>query len=218
MFSALSHHLECGWVKTSFRWKKSGNWSGNYSRKRKINDGIQYPMNLWGSFYINNLSLFLLPAHMAWEWSYEQSILWCLCTFFHSAFHCTFHVFFSAESPKITCQPVSQNDVVPGNTVVFTIQATGSQPLNYHWEWKPAVEGGRGEEWQPCPAGWCDGGTLTIPRAHKSIEGSYRCSVSNNNGSHTSEPAELSVGKNDSCISQLLCNEKRKSWQCKYVV
>jgi len=28
-------------------------------------------MNLWGSFYINNLSLFLLPAHMAWEWSYD---------------------------------------------------------------------------------------------------------------------------------------------------
>lgn len=120
-------------------------------------------------------------------------------------------ILFLAEPPKIKCQPVSQNDVVPGNTVAFTIQATGTQPLNYQWEWKPAVEVGGGEEWQPCPAGWCDGATLTIPRAHKSIEGSYRCSVSNNNGSHTSEPAELSVGKNHSCISQLLCNEKRKS-------
>ena len=72
------------------------------------------------------------------------------------------------------------------------------------------MEGGGGEEWQLCPTGWCDGATLTISRAHKSNEGSYRCSVSNNNGSHTSEPAELSVGKNHSCISQLLCNEKRK--------
>ena len=118
--------------------------------------------------------------------------------------------FFLAEFPKIICQPVSQNDVVPGNTVAFTIQATGSQPLNYQWEWKPAAEGGGSEEWQPCPAGWCDGATLTIPRAHKSNEGSYRCVVSNNNGSHTSEPAELSVGKNHNCINQLLCNEEKE--------
>ena len=93
MFSTLSHHCSqrVWWVKTSFRWKKSGNWSGNYSRK---NDGIQYSMNLWGSFYIHNWSLSLLPAHMVWEWSYNQSILWCLCTFFHSTFHCTFHFVF----------------------------------------------------------------------------------------------------------------------------
>ena len=102
----------------------------------------------------------------------------------------------AAEPPKIVSQASSQNNVLPGNTVAFTIQAIGTQPLSYQWEWKPAVEGGESEEWQPCPAQWCSGATLTIPSAHKSNEGSYHCVVSNSAGSHTSEPAELSVGKN----------------------
>ena len=80
---------------------------------------------------------------------------------------------------------------------MFTVEATGTEPLNYQWlHWKSAEEEGESEEWQPCPAKWADGITLTIPSVQKSNEGSYCCVVSNCAGSEASNPAELSVGKN----------------------
>ena len=80
---------------------------------------------------------------------------------------------------------------------MFTTEATGTEPLRYQWlHWKPARKGGGSEEWQPCPAEWCDGATLTIPSVQKSNEGSYHCVISNCAGSQASEPAYLSVGKN----------------------
>ena len=80
---------------------------------------------------------------------------------------------------------------------MFTAEATGTEPLSYQWlHWKLAeVEGGSGE-WQPCPAEWCDGATLTIPSVQKSNEGHYCCVISNCAGDQASEPAYLSVGKN----------------------
>ena len=78
----------------------------------------------------------------------------------------------------------------------LTVQATGTEPLSYHWQWKPAKEEeGRSKEWQPCDTKWSDGATLTIPIVQKSNEGSYCCVISNYAGSQTSNPAELSVGK-----------------------
>ena len=76
---------------------------------------------------------------------------------------------------------------------MFTVEATGTDILSYHWQWKPA---GRKGEWQPCDADWCDGATLTIPTVQKSNEGRYRCIISNCDGTLTSNLAQLSVGKN----------------------
>ena len=76
---------------------------------------------------------------------------------------------------------------------MFTIQATGTKPLSYLWQWKPVEE--ESEEWQPCPAEWCHDGTLTIPSVQKFSEGNYRCIVSNCAGSETSNPAFICVGK-----------------------
>ena len=76
--------------------------------------------------------------------------------------------------------------------MVFTVQATGTDPLNYHWQWKPPEEKG---EWQPCDTDLSDGATMTILSVQKSNEGSYRCVISNYAGTQTSNPAELSVGK-----------------------
>ena len=87
-------------------------------------------------------------------------------------------------------------DVVPGKYVMFSVEATGTEPLGYHWEWMPAEEEARSEEWQPCDAEWSDGSTLTIPNVQKFNEGSYRCAVSNYAGTQTSNLAKLSVGKN----------------------
>ena len=105
-----------------------------------------------------------------------------MCLFLHAA-----------DPPRITTHPQDLKDAIQGKPTKFTIQATGTEPVNYHWKWKPATEEG---EWQPCRAEWCNGATLTIPSVQKSNEGSYCCVVSNYAGNQTSNPAKLSVGKN----------------------
>ena len=88
---------------------------------------------------------------------------------------------------------MSLNEIWPGKPVVFAVQAIGTDPMNYHWQWKPAEEEG---EWQPCDTDWSDGATLIIPTVQKSNEGSYRCVIINYAGTQISNPAELSIGKN----------------------
>ena len=102
-----------------------------------------------------------------------------------------------ADPPRITTHPQDLKDAIQGKPAKFTIQATGTEPMNYHWNWKPATEEW---EWQPCHAEWSDGATLTIPSVQKSNEGSYCCIVNNYAGNQTSNPAQLSVGKNPAYI------------------
>ena len=99
-----------------------------------------------------------------------------------------------AEPPRITTHPQELKDAVQGKSVTFTVQAIGTEPLNYHWQWNPAAED-RSEEWQPCRAEWCDGATLTIPSVQQFNEGSYRCVISNCAGTLISKAAQLKVGK-----------------------
>ena len=98
--------------------------------------------------------------------------------------------------PRIVTQPQELKDVVEGKSARFSIHATGTEPLNYKWQWKPIGKGGANEEWEPCRAKWCSGATLTIPKVEKSNEGNYRCVVSNIAGDQTSNPAELTISKN----------------------
>ena len=95
-----------------------------------------------------------------------------------------------AEPPRITAHPHDLTDVVRGKPAKFTIQATGTEPLMYQWEWKPAEEEGGSEEWQPCDAEWSDGVTTLIPM-QKFNEGWYRCIVSNCAGNQTSKAVQL---------------------------
>ena len=75
--------------------------------------------------------------------------------------------------------------------MTFTAEATGTGPLNYHWEWKPAEEEGESKTWQQCCAEWSDSVTLTIPSVQKCNEGSYHCVISNYAGSQISNTAKL---------------------------
>ena len=98
---------------------------------------------------------------------------------------------FYAGDPQVISHP---HDVVPGNPAMFTVEATGTEPLNYQWEWKPAIDYG----WRLCDVErfpGADSSTLAIPCVQKSNEGSYRCVISNCTGSRTSNPAKLSIGK-----------------------
>ena len=73
----------------------------------------------------------------------------------------------------------------------FTVHTTGTEPLNYQWQWKPAGS----KKWQLCDLEGSDGAEVTIPSAQKSCEGQYRCVVSNNAGSEISRPAKLDPSK-----------------------
>ena len=97
-----------------------------------------------------------------------------------------------ADPPGVATQPQDLKDAVPGNAVMFTVEATGTDPLSYQWDWKPA---GDRNEWQPVEFSGSDQFTLTISSVQKSNEGSYRCVISNCAGTQTSSPAQLSVGK-----------------------
>ena len=104
-------------------------------------------------------------------------------------------VLHTAEPPRITNHPQKLKDVIPGKSAKFTVQATGTEPLDYNWQWKQDEKGSGSREWQPCDEGWSDGATLTIPSVQKPNEGSYRCVVSNHAGTQISKAAQLSVGK-----------------------
>ena len=114
--------------------------------------------------------------------------------FVTSCLNHTFHCFGLDKPPKVTSQPKSLKRVAPETAVSFTIQATGTEPLNYLWQWKSAEEN-RSEGWHSCPAEWSDGATLTIPSVQKPNEGRYHCVISNCAGRVISKPVLLSVGK-----------------------
>ena len=100
----------------------------------------------------------------------------------------------AADPPRITTHPREIKDTVPGNLVTFTIQAIGTEPLNYQWERKT----GDGSDVERIPV--VNSSTLTIASVQKSNEGTYRCTVSNCAGSETSESATLTVGELNCCI------------------
>ena len=105
-----------------------------------------------------------------------------------------------ADPPRVTIHPQELRNVVKGKSAKFSIQATGTEPLNYKWEWKPTGEEGRATQWQKCHAKWGIGTTLTIAKVDKSNEGSYRCVVNNDAGSDISNPATLTIGKSSKIV------------------
>ena len=94
---------------------------------------------------------------------------------------CTFLL--PAEPPKITTHPQELKDTVSGKPVSFTVQATGTKPLNYQWQWKPVVEGVHSGQWQNLSSGGsvqgADTATLVFTSIESCSEGLYRCVVTN---------------------------------------
>ena len=106
--------------------------------------------------------------------------------------------FFSDEPPKVINHPQNLTKVCPETDVSFAVQATGTDPLRYQWQWKPVEEENKCDYWNPCDSEkfpGSDTSTVTIPNVQKTNEGSYRCVITNYAGSQTSKPAKLSIGK-----------------------
>ena len=123
--------------------------------------------------------------------------------------HTTWFVLFNvAIPPRIRSHPQEPKDVVFGEPVTFTIQVSGTKPLSYQWQWKPATKDGESEAWQPCDVEGHDNtsATLSIPSVLKSNEGRYRCIVNNIAGTKNSEPVKLSIGKSQyisACVPEI---------------
>lgn len=82
--------------------------------------------------------------------------------------------------PAITRHPVSQT-VPPGGAVTFTVAASGTEPLRYQWQKDGADLGG------------ATSAAHTIDPVTEADAGAYRCIVSNDYGSATSDDAALTV-------------------------
>ena len=110
---------------------------------------------------------------------------------------CSLH---AATPPQITSQPTTLEEITVGKPVTFSIQATGTEPMNYQWQcWKPEREEDESETWQDIT---CDGvkfqevkAGLKLTAVQACDAGYYRCVVSNSAGSETSQCANLVVGK-----------------------
>ncbi len=84
------------------------------------------------------------------------------------------------EKPTIILQPESQT-VIEGNSVTFSIVATGCEPLSYQWFMNNSLLDG------------VSGSSYTIPSATVSDAGTYMVMVSNEQGAVMSSPAILTV-------------------------
>ena len=81
-------------------------------------------------------------------------------------------------------------NVLPGKGVEFSVQATGTLPLGYEWQWKQFGK----DEWQNL-TGERPATELKLASVHSHNAGYYRCVVSNCAGNTTSQCARLTVGK-----------------------
>ena len=104
-----------------------------------------------------------------------------------------------ATPPKVTSQPIAQNDILPGKEVLFSVQATGTLPLNYQWQCKQFGREDEQDEWQNLSNEGCTFQELetelklTEVKAHNA--GYYWCAVSNCAGSTLSQCASLTIGE-----------------------
>ena len=112
----------------------------------------------------------------------------------------------AATPPKVTFQSVSLKNILPGRKASFSVQATGTLPLNYQWQWKQFGKESEQDEWQNLTSEDSMLQEVATELKLASVQGHnaghYRCVVSNCAGSSTSQCARVTVGKH-SCNKPL---------------
>ena len=118
--------------------------------------------------FLNQQGLALVRVHTS------ITIIWTITAAFCFLFLLT------ADPPRVTTHPKELKDAVPGQSVTFTVHATGKEPISYQWQWKPSGDELDGsEEWLLCDMEWSHGTALNIPSVHKSNEGLTVCMLWN---------------------------------------
>ena len=106
---------------------------------------------------------------------------------------------YTATPPQVTSHPIAQTDVLPGKEILFSVQATGTLPLSYQWQWKQFGQEHEQDEWQNLSSEGCTfqecETKLTLAEVDAHSAGHYRCVVSNCAGTTISQCASLTVGK-----------------------
>jgi pectate lyase len=88
-------------------------------------------------------------------------------------------------APSITVQPQDQPNILPGATATFSVEASGTDPLNYQWYYNTNTLLAN-----------ATGSTLTITNVQPGNAGSYSVTVSNFVGGVISSNAFLTVNTN----------------------
>ena len=92
------------------------------------------------------------------------------------------------DTVEITADPETI-EARPGFEIVFTVEATGSGELAYQWE----VSSDNGATWTPAPFTSSTTDTLAFIASAEDFGKLYRCVVTDDNGSATSEAAMLEL-------------------------
>ena len=94
------------------------------------------------------------------------------------------------DRPIITTDPTSQQNVVPGTSIMFTIEAIGSD-LTYQWQWNTDnLTDGTNYNGSTTAS-------LTVMNITEGDEGNFTCVVTNAVGSVISNAAELILRKQE---------------------
>jgi outer membrane protein assembly factor BamB/plastocyanin len=113
-------------------------------------------------------------------------------TFRHDSLHTGQATAISVSAqPSITTQPLSQT-VNAGQSVTFSVAATGSAPLSYQWRWNGQSLASQ------------TSASLTLTTVTSAQQGTYDVTVSNSAGTLTSAPATLTVNTSPSITTQPL--------------
>lgn len=91
------------------------------------------------------------------------------------------------SAPVITAQPTDQT-VAVGENAVFTVTVTGSTPLTYQWWWKSGDQ-----PWYKNTTGGHNTNTLTVSGEARRNGYKYKCEITNEFGTVTSDIVTLTV-------------------------
>jgi hypothetical protein len=86
-----------------------------------------------------------------------------------------------AGPPRVVVNPPATTNLYAGDTLLLSVAAVGSAPLQLQWQWNSAALPGQTNE------------VLSVPGISAAGAGSYRCRVSNSHGAATSGVCVVSV-------------------------